>query len=290
MKPAVKNAPAPAAKKTAIAVRAATEVSTAIAANFEEDAGAGMAHVDADSVAIPFLAILQKNSPQCDPDAGEYIKEATPGMIFNTVTAELFNGKEGVRIVPCNYMRKFLKWKPRETGGGFQGELQIGELVKMREQGELVDLDNRSYIADANGNVNPKASIKVADTRIHYVMLLNPHTGMAQQAVLSLSSTQIKKSKQLNSLLGNVVMRRADSSPFTPPSFANVVVLQTVPESNEKGSWSGVRFELGGAVTDPSLYAAARAFSMLVDAGKAAVNYDAAAAAGADGEAGGERF
>lgn len=277
----------------AIAVRATTAVAVA-AVNFEDDAGRGMENVDADSVAIPFLVVLQKNSPQCDPDQGEYMPDAKPGMLFNSVTRELFDGKEeGVRFVPCAYERKFLRWTPREKGGGFKGEIPIVEVTKLREQGILIEQENRLYVADDHGNVNPKVNDKVADTRVHYILILNHRTGAAQRAVLSLASTQIKKSKQLNSLLDNVLFERTDGSKYRPATWANVAKATTIPESNEKGNWSGIKFDLVDKNLDPTAYAAARDFNRIVMAGRATVNFEAAAAAGAaggdDGE-GGERF
>ncbi len=276
--PAVVVAP----KTTAVVAKSAID--------FSEDAGAGMKGIDADSVAIPFLAVLQKMSPQCDPDASEYIPKAKPGMLINTVTKELFDGKEGVQIIPCNYIRKFLRWTPREKGGGFKGELTLSEVHAMRSRGELIEQDNRLYVPDDHGNVNPKASDKVADTRVHYVLVLNARSGMAQQAVMSLASTQIKKSKTLNSLIRGVEIEGRDGAKVNPASFANVVRVTTVPESNDQGTWSGVVFSLEGLVEDVATYQMAKAFSKLVDSGRAVVNFEASGDDDGDSPPGARRF
>ena len=65
-------------------------------ADFEADAGAGMENVTADDLQIPFLSILQSNSPQLDESEGKYIDGAKAGMILNTVTNEIFDGKIGL--------------------------------------------------------------------------------------------------------------------------------------------------------------------------------------------------
>jgi len=267
------SAPAPV---VVAAKKAAALVTTKPKIVYAEDAGAGMAGIDADSVAIPFLAVLQKMSPQCDPDSPEYMAKAKPGMLINTVTKELFDGKDGVTIVPCNFARKFLRWTPREKGGGFKGELNITEVHALRANGGLIEQDNRLYVPDDHGNVNPKVNDKVADTRVHYVLVLNARSGMAQQAVLSLASTQIKKSKQLNSLIRGVEVDRGDGTKVNPASYANLVRISTVPEQNDQGSWSGVAFALEGLVEDAATYQMAKAFSRLVDSGRAVVNFDAA--------------
>lgn len=281
-----KNSPAATEEKvaaptpgSAIAVRSdnAGALATALGADFFEDAaeGGGFEGVDQDSVGIPFLAILQKNSPQCDPDDPAYNPDAKPGMFMNTVTNELYNGKDGILIVPCAFQRKWLRWKSRETGGGFRGELTLDEVMKMRSSGSLVEFENRLYMVPPNEPVNPKLHDKVADTRVHYILFLNPKRGVASQMVLSLSSTQIKRSKQLLALLADVKVHDAASGrSATPATFANIVRLTSIGESNEKGSWSGVVPELHGFLTDPSTYQMARAFNKLVTAGRAEVNFD----------------
>lgn len=274
----------PAAKSTAVATRQSGVLALpeGMAEDIEADLGKGFANIDADSVAIPFLAVLQTNSPQVDPDSGDYIPDAKAGMLFNTVTKEVFDGKEGVQIVPCEYQRKFLRWSPREAGGGFKGEYSPEAVAAMRQKGQLVEQDNRLFVPDENGNVNPKKSDKVADTRVHYVLILNPNNGQAQQAVLSLSSTQIKKSKGLLALLGGVTIAHPTTGvAATPPMFANVVRISTVPESNDQGKWSGVKFDLEGFVKDSNTYRLARGFHQLIGKGNAEVNYDAAAKTGA---------
>lgn len=270
---------------TAVAVKKPSDLAVPTDIDFGADAGDGMKGIDADSVAIPFLAVLQKMSPQCDPDSAEYMPDAKAGMFINTVTKEVFDGKEGVLIVPCNYMRKFLRWTPREAGGGFKGEMSPEEAAQQRAEGRLVEQDNRLYVPDENGNVNPKKSDKVSDTRVHYVLILNQNNGMAQQAVMSLASTQIKKSKRLNSLIRGVLLKRPDGSEMNPASYASVFRVTSVPESNDQGSWSGVEFERVGFVQDSATYQLAKAFCKLVDGGRATVNF---ASADLD-EGGGER-
>ena len=89
--------------------------------NLENDAGSGFEAVDRDSVAIPFLAVLQKGSPQCDEDDDAYIDGAKAGMFFNTATGQIFDGKKGVTLIPAYFERMYVEWAPRDSGGGFRG-------------------------------------------------------------------------------------------------------------------------------------------------------------------------
>jgi hypothetical protein len=249
--------------------------STALAAplSFEDDAGAGMEGATSDSFAIPFLSVLQKGSPQVDEASGAAIEGAKAGMLFENVTGKMFDGKQGLDIVPCAYRRVFLRWGPKSgEGSGFKGELSVDEIAVLRSTGKIVEQEGRLYFPLADGSVNDKKCDRVADVRNHYVLLIDKVTGAWTNALLSLGSTQIKKSKMLMSALASVKVQGA-SGLYTPPTFANVVTLTTVPESNDKGTWHGVRFELSGSVSRSELYQAAKAFHASVAAGTVEAKY-----------------
>lgn len=276
-KEVTKTAAAPVAERPE--PKAQPLVATASAAMFESDAGSGMEGTDSESFAIPFLMVLQKGSPQVDEAAGEAIEGAKAGMLFENVTSRMFDGKVGVNIVPCAYRRVFLRWGPRDGGGGFKGELLPEQVVAMRQDGKIVEVDGRLYIPLEDGSVHEKKCDRIADTRNHFVLILNDD-GSWTNALLSLTSTQIKKSKMLMSALSGVKVN-GSSGPFTPPTFANVVHVTTVPESNDKGAWYGVRFEVTGPVADKNVYAAGRAFHGSVAKGAVAAKYEEAPSADA---------
>ena len=77
--------------ETAVAVKE----DTAMVAAQSEDSGSGFEETSAESFAIPFLSILQSGSPQCKKSDGAYIKGAEEGMLFNSVTGDMY-GEEGV--------------------------------------------------------------------------------------------------------------------------------------------------------------------------------------------------
>jgi hypothetical protein len=79
------------AKSAEVAVKGNTAV--VLAMNFEGDAQSGFEQMDQDDFALPFLRILTNMSPEI----GE-VDGASPGMIYNSVTGELFDGKKGVQV------------------------------------------------------------------------------------------------------------------------------------------------------------------------------------------------
>jgi hypothetical protein len=101
--------------------------------------------------------------------------------------------------------------------------------------------------------------------------------GEIAPAVLNLASTQIKKSKQVNSLLDNW-RETDDEGSFNPPTFAHVFRVNTVPESNDQGNWMGWQFERVGFVEDENVYNAAKSFCETAQRGEVKVDeagYDA---------------
>ncbi len=100
----------------------ATKSSTAVAAPsidlslVAQDAGQGLSEVNMDTIQIPFLKILSSMSPQTKKQKKEYVDGAEEGMIFNTVTDELFDGAGGISVVPCYFEPVALEWTDRGTG------------------------------------------------------------------------------------------------------------------------------------------------------------------------------
>lgn len=248
-------------------------------ADFMADAGSGLEGATAESFAIPFLSVLQKGSPQVDPDhpKGGRIDGAEAGMFFNNVNSKTYDGKAGVEIVHCAYRRVFIRWGSEASGEGFKGELTPEAVAVMRERKEVVEFENRLYFPLPDGSVNEKRCDRVSDTRNHFI-LFNDGTGAWTEALLSLSSTQIKKSKLLMAALANVRFDGPNGK-FQPPTFANIIRATTVPESNDKGSWRGIRFVIDGVVSR-EIYNAGKAFHAKIVAGDVTVKYDETAAAG----------
>lgn len=236
--------------------------------DMEEDAGLGLDNVGIDDQAIPFLSILQALSPQVKKGPAK-LEGSEEGMIFNTLTKELFpasDGAPGICVVPVAYECSMLEWKPREQGGGFAGKHSV-------QQGEALlkttTKDERGRDVLPNGN-------HLIRTAQHFVLLLKPD-GSYEQAVISMASTQFKKSKQWNSLKTSIKLPSKKGGLFTPPSFAFVYRLTTVLEQKDANSWFGWKIENAGALVDPengatvAIYQAARDFAKAVGEGKVKV-------------------
>lgn len=273
-------------KSRAVTTKASTEL--AVPFDFSADVGSGMEGTSKDDFAIPFLRVLQSNSPQCDEADPEFIPGAQKGMIYNTATGQLISGKEGVIILPCAFQRRFLRWGPRGSeGGGYKGEFMPEDVAIMQRNGEVTEIDGRLFVAREDGKV-PRASDgsimldRLSDTRSHFVIALDDE-GHPENAILALSSTQIKKSKLLMSMLARVKINGQ-----TPPTWMSKIRMTTLPEKNDKGSWYGVKFEAEGFIDSKDLYEAGRDFHQAIAEGEVKVNYASADEGGASSAGDGE--
>lgn len=235
--------------------------------DFSADAGMGMEGADKSSYAIPFITVLQGLSPQL-----ETVEGAKPGKFLNTITNELY---DTVMLVPCAFQRRFIRWAPRANGGGYKGEfspidVETGKLpeVSLHDGTYMVDVPAGSPVRDSKGL---PLFDHLADTRNHFC-LVKSATGAWQPALISLSSTQIKKSKRLMSRIQGIELRNAEGRAFNPPSFSHIYVAKAQKEENSKGSWWGWDFDLVGPVDSADLYAAAKEFHKSVASGAVEVS------------------
>ena len=85
----------------AVAKKENTELSVLDMSMFEADAGAGNENMGQEDLALPFLKILSGLDPILDQN-----EEARKGDIYNTVTGQIYKGKDGIQVVPCAYQKR----------------------------------------------------------------------------------------------------------------------------------------------------------------------------------------
>jgi hypothetical protein len=242
--------------KTEVVVKENTAVAIADDV-YSQDAGSGFEETSQESYAIPFLSILQSGSPQVKKSDGAYIKGAEEGMLFNSVTQECY-GEEGVEVIPCHYTQRFIEWGTRESGGGFFGEHLPSDPIC-----STTTRDEKGRNLLPNGHA-------LNDTRNHYVLIRR--NGQLSPAIMSLSSTQIKASKQWMSMMQGIKQKNPATGMFEiAPMFSHAYKINTVAQSNDKGSWFGYKFTMVGKVTDTAEYEEAKSFNHIVKSGLAKV-------------------
>ena len=232
-------------------VAKATKLDLAVLAGDSKEAS-GFGNLDLSrDVMIPYINILQTTSPQLNPSKAEYVESAKVGQFYNTVSQEV---STSLNVIPVLYQLRYVEWKPRESGGG---------LVEMHDADSgILGQTTRSKMTFKdtlpNGNY-------IATTAYHYVMVQGTD-GNWSQAVISMTSTQLKKSRRWNSLMLTQKVEGPSGS-FTPPTYAIVYKLSTVSESNDRGSWFGYQVEKVQMVDDASVYNEAKLFSTAASRG-----------------------
>lgn len=201
----------------------------------------GFEDMGADDFAIPFIVILQALSPQVRGQGR--IKGAAEGDFFNTVTNEVIKGD--LQIIPCAYEKAYVEWVPRNKGGGF---------VRKHNDQSILEQTERN---DENADMLPNGN-QVVTTAYHYCLLVKDD-GTAEQVVIGLTSTQLKKSRRWNSTMMSMKIKYKGRS-LTPPMYSHIYEASSVEESNDYGAWSGWIFGNPERITDAELYGQAKDF------------------------------
>ena len=237
-------------RKTAPTTTGARNIASA--ALFEQDANKGFQQMTQEDLALPFLKVLGQLSPEVNTRHAKHIKEATPGMILNTVTNELYDGAKGIQVIPCYYKREFVEWKDRgESMGAPVGiHASDSEVVASAKR----DSTNKDRLP--NGNY-------IENTASHFVLLLgeNPCT-----ALITMKATQLKTSRKWNTMMMGIKLQGKDGL-FTPPTYSHVYKLTTVQQSNDKGTWFGWDVSKIGPVKERAIYDNAKSFSSNISKG-----------------------
>ena len=219
---------------------------------FEDDAAKGLGAIGQEDLALPFLKILGQLSPEVNKRDGKYVEGAEPGMIFNSVSGELYDGVKGIDVIPCFYKLEYIEWKDRGEG--------LGAPISIYDSSS--DIMSKTK-PDANYKDRLPNGNYIEKTASHFVIVSgdSPST-----ALISMKSTQLKISRKWNSMMSGIKMKGANGM-FTPASFSHIYKLKTTQMSNDKGTWFGWEVSKVGPVTDKGLYDQSKGFSDSISKG-----------------------
>jgi hypothetical protein len=209
-----------------------------------KDAERGSEDVTTDDITLPRIDLVQDLSPQIKRNKPEYIEGAEPGMLFNTVTKELY-GEGGLIFIPVYFNKVWIIWKDRDSGGGLRGifdtEAEAKQALAALEDGNLCEIN---------------------DTAQHYG-LVRRDNGDLQEVVISMSKSKLKASRQLNTLV-----RVAGGD-----RFSRAYRVESAEDSGSKGDYWNLKITQLGFV-DEHTYASAESMYESVKAGQRGVNYN----------------
>jgi len=229
--------------------------------DLEQFADAGFDNVDSKSLALPFLKVLGQLSPQVTQGDSQFNPEARPGMIYNTVTDELYDGAGGITVIPCYYKLEYIEWRDREKGAVAPVNVYSSgsDIMTKTTRGD----DGKDRLE--NGNY-------IEETASHYVMIVQEDK--SSTAMITMKSTQRKKSKKWNSMMMSLRQKRKDGKGFFRPApFTQQYTIKTVLEKNNLGSWYGWEIEHTGTVGSEDTIKAAFEFYESCKKGAVRVNH-----------------
>lgn len=225
---------------------------------FAVDAGIGNKEVDQESLSIPFL------KTNLTKQIRALHKGSSEGDIINTVTNNIYNGEEGIKVIPCAYQRRFIQWSPQ--GDDNTAPIAIYTRKEDCPKTERSKEDNKEYLTDGSGQY-------IEDTHQHFVLVLNDD-GSTDVGMIAMKSTSLKKSKKWNSIISGRKMTGPDGHVFSPPRFAHVYHLWTYLEEKSGYSWYNWEMKLEGQVTERAHYDEAKMFALSVEKGDVDVKHE----------------
>lgn len=144
--------------------------------------GRGSENVEMQDLVIPRIELAQALSKCVIEGDGQYIEGCKQGMLYNSVTRELYGAS--VMVVPAYFKKQFLNWRDRQKGGGFGGAYDTA--------------------AEAHENIGTRDNQdewEAVETAMQIVLVVNMEDYTTSEAVVSCARTKMKVSRQWNSLI-----------------------------------------------------------------------------------------
>ena len=230
---------------------------------FGDDAAKGFENMTQEDMALPFVRILGQLSPQVTDGDAKYIEGAKPGMIYNTVTSELYDGKKGIKAIPCYYKKDYPEWNDRGEGPGAPVAIHLPQspvIATGKRDGSKIRLPNGNYLEE---------------TASYYVMV-EAKSGAYTPALITMKSTQLNVSKKWNSMMKFIQIPDGKGGFAIPPMHGVVYNLTSTLQKNDKGSWYGwvVTMDRILEQKDKALYLSAKDFKGNVSKGNVQTKAD----------------
>ncbi len=193
----------------------------------EQASGKGVSTDAADNV-VPLLKIAQALSPVVLKQSTDYIKGAEAGNIYPRGEKIVWDGDEGIRVVPCHFERTWLEWGP-QLGDGLKGRHRDGKddtPIKMGAVLKKAD-DGRMKWTLPNGNI-------LQDNREHVVLVLDKYSEPTP-FVVPMASSNIGTSKKWHPMMNKKKTKKGKKA----AAYGYVYLLTSVPRKKDQFNWYG---------------------------------------------------
>lgn len=217
------------AKKDEVAVAA---VQDQMPAYIKQGQGRGNENIQSEDLQLPRIDVLQALSPQVNKKkVDDYIDGAEVGMLFNTLTRELY--PQGVHVTPVSFVKRYLVWVDRkiDNEGGLRGVFDSEHEAETFVQ-EQDDEDKLEVVATAE----------------HLVLLDD-----GSEAIISMAKSKMKVSRKFNSL---VRLNGGDR-------FSRRYRVTTVDDKGPKGEFQNIQLSNAGFPSEQVYFQAEKLYTAI---------------------------
>lgn len=206
------------------------------------DSGRGSENVGRDELTIPRIEVCQSLSKCRKRGDPAYIDGVSEGDLYNNLTRENFG--PAITIVPVAFGKEYVLWRDQALGGGFGGAFDSEEAA---EEVRLAQEKPDEWEACL--------------THQHFVLVVK-EDGTVEEAVISMSKSKLKASRNLNSQIRLVGGDR----------WCRAFRMQGLPDQNKQGQdYYNIAFRPVGWISK-ELYARAEKLYESVATGTAKVD------------------
>lgn len=204
----------------------------------------GNENVSNEDLQLPRIDVLQALSPQINKKKDEYIEGAEVGMLFNTLTGELY--PDGVSITPVSFVKRHLVWvdRKKDSEGGLRGVFDTSE-------------EAEAFIESQED----EDKLEAVPTAEHLVLLDD-----GTEIILSMAKSKMKVSRKFNSLIR---LNGGDR-------FSRKYLITTVDDKSAQGEFQNIAIGNDGFPSE-DVYNKAESLYEAISSGskkQAAGNYD----------------
>lgn len=223
-----------------------------IPVDFGTDAGGGLENMGTDERRVPFMNILQSNSPQVKRVSEGGIAGALAGMFLISSTGEVLDGEKGFWFIPAKRDHYFIEFTPRNLGGGLIAILPPDDkrvLALRAKQGKFGKLTTATKW---DAQHNPLDGTEI--TEIFGLAGYACSVGALDEvfpAFVGFKSTQIKKYQTMMDRVAKFFYE-TKAGKVNPPLWAHCWLVRTVGEKNKKGEFYGFKITLSALNPDGS--------------------------------------
>ncbi len=197
----------------------------------------GFENVKTSDLIIPRLKLLQKLSPQCDPDDEKYVDGAKPGMFYDFSTKELF--EEELELIACHYVMEYIEWYPRETKKGIAFNHGSSNKIMLKTHKGDTDRDKwKNWLP--NGN-------QIIETAEYFV--LNMTVG-GRRSFLPLQSTGLTSSRNWLTAMDNIKLTLPTGEKRDVPLHYQSWIAKPFLRDDGANRWYIWQFTAGTKITD----------------------------------------